>query len=48
MSFDNKVDYIPNQPFYGVGIDIFGTEHKLFQKRKWQVLIGTFLFVLMR
>jgi succinoglycan biosynthesis transport protein ExoP len=46
MSFNNKVDYMPNQPFYSAGIDISDAEHKLFQKRKWQVLIGTFLLVL--
>jgi uncharacterized protein involved in exopolysaccharide biosynthesis len=46
MSFNNKVDYMPNQPFYSAGVDISDAEHKLFQKRKWQVLIGTFLLVL--
>ena len=37
---------MPNQPFYSAGVDISDAEHKLFQKRKWQVLIGTFLLVL--
>ena len=46
MSFDNKVDYMPNQPFSNATIDTSDAEHKLFQKRKWQVLIGSFLLVL--
>jgi uncharacterized protein involved in exopolysaccharide biosynthesis len=46
MSFNNKVDYMPNQPYPNAGIDTSNTEHKLIQKRKWQVLIGTFLLVL--
>jgi succinoglycan biosynthesis transport protein ExoP len=46
MSFNNKVDYMPNQQFSGVGIDASDVEHKQIQKRKWQVLIGTFLLVL--
>jgi succinoglycan biosynthesis transport protein ExoP len=47
MSFNNKVDYMPNQQFSGVGIDASNVEHKQIQKRQWQVLIGTFLLVLM-
>jgi succinoglycan biosynthesis transport protein ExoP len=46
MSFNNKVDYMPNQPFSGVGTDASDVEHKRIQKRKWQVLIGMFLLVL--
>lgn len=46
MSFNNKVDYMPNQAFSSASIDPSDAEHKLFQKRKWQVLIGTFLLVL--
>jgi succinoglycan biosynthesis transport protein ExoP len=46
MSFNNKVDYMPNQPFSNVGIDPSDSQHKSFQKRKWQVLIGTFLLIL--
>ena len=46
MSFSNKVDYMPNQPFSNTGIDPEYVQHKKFQKRKWQVLIGTFLLIL--
>ena len=46
MSFNNKVDYMPNQPFSNVGIDPSETQHKSFQKRKWQVFIATFLLIL--
>ncbi|MFT6993010.1 MAG: hypothetical protein ACJASL_005011 [Paraglaciecola sp.] len=46
MSFDNKIDYMPNQPFPDSGTDPSDSLHKSFQKRKWQVLIGTFLFIL--
>jgi len=46
MSFNNKVDYMPNQPFSSVGIEASDAEHKLHQKRKWQVLVGIFLLVL--
>jgi uncharacterized protein involved in exopolysaccharide biosynthesis len=45
MSFNNKVDYMPNEPFSNLGIDPSDSQHKNFQKRKWQVLIGTFLLV---
>ncbi len=38
---------MPNQPYSGVGIDASDVEHKRIQKRKWQVLIGIFLLVLM-
>ncbi len=38
---------MPNQPFSNVGIDPSDSQHKNFQKRKWQVLIGTFLLILM-
>jgi succinoglycan biosynthesis transport protein ExoP len=46
MSFNNKIDYMPNQPISGVGTDAFDLEHKRIQKRRWQVLIGMFLLVL--
>jgi len=46
MSFNNKVDYMPNQPFSSANIDPLDSHHKGFQKRKWQVLIGTFLLIL--
>jgi succinoglycan biosynthesis transport protein ExoP len=46
MSFNNKVDYMPNQSFSGVGSDASDVDHKRIQKRKWQVLIGIFLLVL--
>ncbi|MBU3003437.1 hypothetical protein [Paraglaciecola arctica] len=45
MSFNNKVDYIPNQSFSNATLDSSDTQHKTFQKRKWQVLIGTFLLI---
>lgn len=37
---------MPNQPFSSAGIDHSDAQHKSFQKRKWQVLIGTFLLIL--
>jgi uncharacterized protein involved in exopolysaccharide biosynthesis len=37
---------MPNQPFSNTGIDQSDTQHKSFQKRKWQVLIGTFLLII--
>ena len=43
MSFNNKVDYIPNQPFSVLPQDTSDTEHKQFQKHRWQVLVGVFL-----
>ena len=46
MSFDNKVDYMPNHPFTNAGIDPSEFRHKTFQKRKWQILIATFLLIL--
>jgi succinoglycan biosynthesis transport protein ExoP len=46
MSFNNKIDYMPNHPFSGVGTDASDLEHKRIQKRRWQVLIGMFLLVL--
>jgi uncharacterized protein involved in exopolysaccharide biosynthesis len=46
MSFDSKVDYIPSHPFTNVAIDPSEFQHKTFQKRKWQVLITTFLLIL--
>jgi succinoglycan biosynthesis transport protein ExoP len=46
MSFNNKIDYMPNQPFFGAGTDAFDLEYKRIQKRRWQVLIGMFLLVL--
>jgi succinoglycan biosynthesis transport protein ExoP len=46
MAFNNEVDYMPNQPFNRFDLDASEVEHKRFQKRKWQVLIGSFLLVL--
>lgn len=46
MSFNYEVDYMPNQHFSSAGIGASDTQHKSFQKRKWQVLIGTFLLVM--
>ena len=46
MSFDSKVDYIPSHPFTNAAIDPSEFQHKIFQKRKWQVLIATFLLIL--
>ena len=46
MSFDSKVDYIPSHPFTNAAIDPSEFQHKTFQKRKWQVLITTFLLIL--
>ena len=46
MSFDSKVDYIPSHPFTNAAIDPSEFQHKTFQKRKWQVLIATFLLIL--
>jgi succinoglycan biosynthesis transport protein ExoP len=46
MSLDNTVDYIPNQAFANIAIDPSDGQHKNFQKRKWQVLMGTFLIIL--
>jgi uncharacterized protein involved in exopolysaccharide biosynthesis len=46
MSLDNTVDYIPNQAFANIAIDPSDCQHKKFQKRKWQVLMGTFLIIL--
>jgi succinoglycan biosynthesis transport protein ExoP len=43
MSFNNEIDYLPNQPFTNAHADI---EHKKVQKRKWQVLVATFLLLL--
>jgi len=37
---------MPNHPFSGVGTDASDVEHKRIQKRRWQVLIGMFLLVL--
>ncbi|MEP1448417.1 MAG: hypothetical protein ABJK37_20105 [Paraglaciecola sp.] len=45
MSFNNKVDYIPNQSFSNATLGSSDTQHKNFQKHKWQVLIGTFLLI---
>ncbi|MEP2650957.1 MAG: hypothetical protein ABJH06_03100, partial [Paraglaciecola sp.] len=46
MAFKNKLDYIPNQPFSGNSQHMSDTEHKKFQTRKWQVLIGTFCMLM--
>ena len=46
MSFDSKVDYIPSHPFTNAAIDPSEFQHTTFQKRKWQVLITTFLLIL--
>ncbi len=40
MSFNNKIDYMPNQPIAGVGTDAFDLEHKRIQKRRWHVFVG--------
>ena len=37
---------MPNQPFSNAGIDPTDSQHQNFQKRKWQVLIGTFVLIL--
>lgn len=37
---------MPNQPFSNVGINQSDAQYKSFQKRKWQVLMVTFLLVL--
>ncbi|WP_166422137.1 hypothetical protein [Paraglaciecola sp. 20A4] len=45
MPFSNKVDYIPNMS--GGGYDPLAVqEQKKVQTRRWQVLVGVFLFVL--
>ena len=46
MPFDSNVDYMPKQAFSNMGIDPLDSQHKIFQKRKWQVLIATFLLIL--
>jgi succinoglycan biosynthesis transport protein ExoP len=46
MALDNKVDYMPNQPSCILATEISDAKHKLIQKRKWQVLIGIFVLVL--
>lgn len=46
MAFDNKVDYMPNQSFSNGNGEAAHIEHKILQKRKWQVLIMTFLLIL--
>jgi uncharacterized protein involved in exopolysaccharide biosynthesis len=46
MAFNNEVDFIAKQHFSSYDLDVSDVEHKLIQKRKWQVLIGIFLLVL--
>ena len=46
MFLDNTVDYMPNQAFANTAIAPSDCQHKKFQKRKWQVLMGTFLIIL--
>lgn len=46
MAFNNKLDYIPNQPFSGNSQPMLDLEHKKFQTRKWQVLIATFCLLM--
>ncbi|MEP0175694.1 MAG: hypothetical protein ABJH28_16800 [Paraglaciecola sp.] len=46
MAFNNKLDYIPNQPFSGSSQYMSDLERKKFQTRKWQVLIGTFCLLM--
>ena len=45
MPFSNKVDYIPNMPSGGYD-PLAAQEQKKVQKKRWQVLVGVFLFVL--
>ncbi|QHJ12844.1 hypothetical protein FX988_03102 [Paraglaciecola mesophila] len=44
MPFTNKVDYIPNMPSEGYDPAAV-QEQKKIQKKRWQVLVGVFLFV---
>lgn len=46
MPLNNKVDYMPNQPFSHLGIDPSDPQQQRFQKGKWQILVGTFLLIL--
>jgi len=46
MSFDKEVEHIPEPASHGLGLDDSEVKYKLFQKRKWQLTIGTFLLVL--
>lgn len=45
MSFNNTVDYIPNQPFSHATNDSSAQDLKKLQSQKWRVLFGTFLLV---
>lgn len=45
MSFNNKVDYIPNQPFTQSFNDNSEQAFKKLQSQKWWVLTGVFLLV---
>lgn len=44
MPFTNKVDYIPNMPSGGYD-PLAAQEQKKVQTKRWQVLVGVFLFV---
>ena len=46
MPSDNNVDYMPNQPFNNSEIDPSDSQHRSFQKHKWQILAGVFLLIL--
>lgn len=46
MTQDRHFDYIPNQPFPNTDKDTGEVQHKNFQKQKWQVLMGSFLLIL--
>ena len=47
MLLDSTVDYIPNRSFPNAEIDPSDSVLRMFQKRKWQVLISTFLLTLL-
>lgn len=46
MSFTNKVDYIPNQPFSHSPSNDSDHDIKKHQRQKWLVLFGTFFLVI--
>jgi len=46
VSFNKEGNYTSNQAFYNANIDPSDVQHRDFQLRKWQVLVGTFLFIL--
>ncbi|MCF2947223.1 tyrosine-type recombinase/integrase [Paraglaciecola aquimarina] len=45
MSYNNKVDYIPNQPFNQSSTDNSEQDLKKLQAQKWRVLFGTFILI---